>query len=73
MTQTSLRETVGVDLGERSYDIVIGPGLIAEAGVQIAARNPGIRCAVVTDRNVAAAHLDALLESLAARRENQEI
>jgi len=66
MTQTSLRETVGVDLGERSYDIVIGPGLIAEAGVQIAARNPGIRCAVVTDRNVAAAHLDALLESLAA-------
>jgi 3-dehydroquinate synthase len=66
MTQTSPRETVGVDLGERSYDIVIGPGLIAEAGAQIAARNPGIRCAVVTDRNVAAAHLDALLESLAA-------
>ena len=66
MTQTSSRETVRVDLGERSYDIVIGPGLIAEAGAQIAARNPGIRCAVVTDRNVAAAHLDALLESLAA-------
>lgn len=65
MTQTSPRETVRVDLGERSYDIVIGPGLIAEAGAQIAARNPGIRCAVVTDRNVAAAHLDALLESLA--------
>ena len=66
MTQISSRETVRVDLGERSYDIVIGPGLIAEAGAQIAARNPGIRCAVVTDRNVAAAHLDALLESLAA-------
>ena len=66
MTQTSSRETVRVDLGERRYDIVIGPGLIAEAGAQIAARNPGIRCAVVTDRNVAAAHLDALLESLAA-------
>lgn len=66
MTQTSPRETVRVDLGDRSYDIVIGPGLIAEAGAQIAARNPGMRCAVVTDRNVAAAHLDTLLESLAA-------
>ena len=66
MTQTSPREIVRVDLGERSYDIVIGPGLIAQAGAEIAARNPGVRCAVVTDKNVAAVHLDALLESLAA-------
>lgn len=66
MTQTLPRETVRVDLGERSYDIVIGPGLIAQAGAEIAARNPGVRCAVVTDSNVAAVHLDALLESLAA-------
>jgi len=66
MTQTLPRETVRVDLGERSYDIVIGPGLITQAGSEIAARKPGVRCAVVTDRNVAAAHLDALLESLAA-------
>ena len=60
------RETVRVELGERGYDIVIGPGLIARAGAGIAARKPGVRCAVVTDRNVAEAHLDALLESLAA-------
>lgn len=66
MTQNPPRETVRVDLGDRSYDIVIGPGLIAEAGAQIAARTPGVRCAVITDRNVAAAHLDALLESLGA-------
>ncbi|MEM5470509.1 3-dehydroquinate synthase [Hoeflea sp. AS60] len=66
MTPTSPREIVRVDLGERSYDIVIGPGLIAQAGAEIAARNPGVRCAVVTDSNVAEAHLDALLESLAA-------
>jgi 3-dehydroquinate synthase len=66
MIQTLAHETVRVDLGERSYDIVIGPGLIARAGAEIAARKPGIRCAVVTDRNVAEAHLDALLESLAA-------
>ncbi|KJS14646.1 MAG: 3-dehydroquinate synthase [Hoeflea sp. BRH_c9] len=66
MTQTTPRETVRVDLGERSYDIVIGPGLIAQAGAEIAARRPGIRCAVITDRNVAAVHLDALVSSLAA-------
>jgi 3-dehydroquinate synthase len=66
MTQTLSHETVRVDLGERSYDIVIGPGLIARAGAEIAARKPGIRCAVITDRNVAATHLDRLMESLAA-------
>ncbi|MDF1608074.1 3-dehydroquinate synthase [Hoeflea sp. YIM 152468] len=66
MTLTLPREIVRVDLGARSYDIVIGPGLIAQAGAEIAARKPGVRCAVVTDSNVAAAHLDTLLESLAA-------
>jgi 3-dehydroquinate synthase len=66
MTQTLSHETVRVDLGERSYDILIGPGLIARAGVEIGARKPGIRCAVITDRNVAATHLDRLMESLAA-------
>jgi 3-dehydroquinate synthase len=66
MTQTLSHETVRVDLGERSYDIVIGPGLIARAGAEIGARKPGIRCAVITDRNVAATHLDRLMESLAA-------
>lgn len=65
MTQISPRETVRVELGERSYDIVIGPGLIARAGAEIAARSPGIRCAVITDRNVAAVHLEALVSSLA--------
>jgi 3-dehydroquinate synthase len=65
MNQATPSQTVRVDLADRSYDIVIGSGLIARAGAEIAAREPGIRCAVVTDRNVAAAHLDALLESLA--------
>lgn len=66
MNQTATREHVRVNLGERSYDIVIGPGLIAEAGAEIARRKPGIRCAVISDRNVAAAHLDTLLASLSA-------
>ncbi|MET0313330.1 MAG: 3-dehydroquinate synthase, partial [Hansschlegelia sp.] len=49
-------ERVRVGLGERSYDILIGPGLLAQAGrgaAALGARTVG----VVTDENVAAAHL----------------
>jgi 3-dehydroquinate synthase len=60
------RETVRVQLGARGYDILIGPGLIASAGAQIAAQLPGARVAIVTDENVAAVHLDALTSSLEA-------
>ncbi len=58
--------TVRVQLGERGYDILIGPDLIARAGAEIAARLPGARAAIVTDENVAAAHLDRLMSSLEA-------
>ena len=56
--------TVGVGLGERAYDILIGDGLIDSAGAEIARRLPGIAVAVVTDENVAAAHLKRLQCSL---------
>ncbi|WP_353644494.1 3-dehydroquinate synthase [Mesorhizobium sp. WSM2239] len=56
--------TVEVGLGERTYDILIGPGLIGRAGEEIAKRLPGIRAAIVSDENVAARHLGALSESL---------
>jgi 3-dehydroquinate synthase len=56
---------IGVGLGGRSYDIVIGEGLLPEAGKRIAAALPGARCAVVSDGNVAALHLPALKASLA--------
>ena len=59
-------ETVRVELGARSYDILIGEGLIGRAGAEIAARLPGVRAAVVTDGNVAARHAGALVESLKA-------
>jgi 3-dehydroquinate synthase len=59
------RQTVRVDLGERSYDILIGPGLVADAGAEIARRLPGIRAMVVTDATVADLYLDALMASLA--------
>lgn len=57
---------VEVGLGERTYDILIGSGLVARAGAEIAARLPGIRAAIVTDKNVAGAHLDTLTASLDA-------
>lgn len=57
---------VGVGLGARSYDIVIGSGLMAQAGALLAAAAPGARCAVVADANVAALHGPALAEGLGA-------
>lgn len=59
-------ETVHVSLGDRSYDILIGSGLIARAGQEIASRLPGIRAAVVTDENLAKLHLPVLLSALEA-------
>ena len=49
---------VNVALGERSYDIVIGRGLIASLGARIAALRPGAKAVVVTDHNVARYHLE---------------
>ncbi len=55
---------VTVALGARSYDIVIGGGLLARAG-ELIAQSPGkAKCAIVTDANVAGFHLGALLDGL---------
>jgi 3-dehydroquinate synthase len=56
--------TVHVPLGERAYDILIGPGLIARAGAEIASRLKGRKAAVVTDENVAPLYLKTLVASL---------
>ncbi|MDC9834760.1 3-dehydroquinate synthase [Rhizobium binxianense] len=61
---TSDVQTVHVPLGERAYDILIGPGLIARAGVEIAFRLKGRKAAVITDENVAPLYLEALVASL---------
>ena len=55
---------VAVDLGERSYEVKIGPGLVPQAGPLISDLKPGARCAVVSDDNVAPLHLTALEASL---------
>ena len=57
-------ERVRVELGPRSYDVLIGAGLVAETGAAIAAVLPGRALAVVTDENVAAHHLPPLSASL---------
>ena len=56
--------TVSVALGERSYDILIGPGLIAHAGEAIASIAASRRAIVVSDSNVAPLHLPRLRQSL---------
>jgi 3-dehydroquinate synthase len=55
---------VRVELGARSYDVVIGGGLVADAGAHIADILPGRKAAVVTDGNVARLHLAPLRASL---------
>ena len=59
-------EVVEVPLEGRAYDVRIGPGLIARAGVEIAPLLARPRVAVVTETRVAALHLEALRAGLAA-------
>lgn len=63
---TRAARTVPVVLGTRSYEVLIGPGLLAEAGRLIATRLGKAKCGIVTDRNVAGSHLAALEASLKA-------
>ena len=51
--------TVEVSLGERSYDIVIGRGVLASLGTRVAALRPGAKTVIITDENVARHHLTA--------------
>ena len=60
MSRIDQAETVRVDLGARSYDIVVGRGLIGRAGQFAAPLLSQKRVIIVTDDNVARHHLDAL-------------
>ncbi len=64
VSSRSPERLVHVPLGERAYDILIGPGLIGRAGGEITARLKGRRAAIVTDENVAPLYLEALMDSL---------
>ena len=64
MTDTAPTDTVRVELGPRSYDILVGDGILAEAGPRIAAITNGKPPIIVTDDNVAPLHLAPLEASL---------
>jgi 3-dehydroquinate synthase len=55
---------VHVPLGDRAYDILIGPGLIGRAGGEFISRLKGRRAAIITDENVGAHYLAPLMDSL---------
>jgi len=58
--------TVRVELDERGYDILIGPGLLEEAGARIAAVARAKRLLVIADETVAGLHWPRLEASLEA-------
>ena len=55
-----------VELGARSYDIVVGQGLLDEAGTWLRPVIRRDRVVIVTDETVAALHLDRFAAGLAA-------
>ncbi len=59
-------EKLRVELGVRAYDILIGPGLLAQTGALMAGLDPSGRVAVVSDENVAELHLESLRAGLAS-------
>jgi 3-dehydroquinate synthase len=68
----SASERVPVSLGERSYDIVLGQGLIANAAgaiepwlVRVGLCQGSRQCVIIADRNVAT-HADAVARSMRA-------
>jgi 3-dehydroquinate synthase len=62
----SQSDTVRVELGARSYDVLVGQGLLARAGELIAPFAKDKRVFVVSDHNVAALHHQVLRDGLKA-------
>ncbi|HLZ54442.1 MAG TPA: 3-dehydroquinate synthase [Verrucomicrobiae bacterium] len=57
--------TVNVPLGDRSYEITIGGGLLASLGGKCARQKLGPRCAIITDTNVGKRFAKPAFNSLA--------
>ncbi len=57
-------QMIPVTLGERSYDIVLHPGLLATVGARLSAFTTSPKIGVVTDRHVASRYLQGTLRSL---------
>src|SRR5262249_38746883 len=65
---TSARRTVRVELGARSYDVVIGPNLLSEVGARAGHLLPRGRALIVSDRNAHRRHGAALERGLGGLR-----
>jgi 3-dehydroquinate synthase len=61
---TDTKANLRVDLGDRSYDILVGDGLLSGAGSTIQKAAGNGRCWVVTDETVAPLYLDTVMGSL---------
>ncbi|APG46828.1 3-dehydroquinate synthase AroB [Phaeobacter porticola] len=63
--ENAMERVVHVALGERAYDVVIGPDLLADVGARLRPMLRRPQVAVLTDETVAAHHLAALRAGLA--------
>jgi len=63
-TKSGKVERLRVELGDRGYDILIGPGLIARAGAEILPLMRRRQAVIITDETVARHHLAPLRASL---------
>ncbi|WP_295685477.1 3-dehydroquinate synthase [uncultured Nevskia sp.] len=63
-----MRRLLSVELGERSYPLAIGAGLLADPESYAELRGKTLR--IVTDANVAARYLDPVLDALNLTREH---
>jgi 3-dehydroquinate synthase len=59
--------TVPVRLAERSYDILIGTGALAEVGPAVCAKQTVTHAVVITDANIETTHATRVVESLAVQ------
>lgn len=55
---------VPVDLGDRAYEILVGPGLIDRAGDRLADLAAGRKLVVIVDRTLVPLHLERLVAAL---------
>ena len=67
-SEQELGRTLTVSLGERSYNIFIGPGLVDQAGAILTPILKQQRTFVVSDNNVAPLYLERLLKALGDSR-----
>ena len=62
--------TVRVALDARSYDIVIGRGLLASLGARIAALRPGVKAVIVSDLHISVIYTSKICTSKISKIES---